>query len=76
MARREWDLTGKHGKTNSLSRGRGKGEGSFPWRREIEQQSEMGPGKAQGFRTFQVLQVALYHTLGNLPEPRSAHEFF
>jgi transposase len=32
--------------------------------------------RAYGFRTFEATQIALYHTLGALPEPRDAHEFF
>src|SRR6266851_2603729 len=28
-----------------------------------------------GFRTFKAMQMALYHTLGRLPEPESAHRF-
>jgi transposase len=32
--------------------------------------------KAYGYRTFEALEVALYHTLGALPEPESTHEFF
>jgi transposase len=32
--------------------------------------------RAYGFRSFEHLQVALYHTLGNLPEPKFTHEFF
>jgi transposase len=32
--------------------------------------------KAYGYRTFNALEVALYHTLGDLPEPKSTHEFF
>ena len=31
--------------------------------------------KAYGFRTFRAAQVALYHTLGALPEPESTHRF-
>ncbi len=31
--------------------------------------------KAYGFRTFRAVEVALYHTLGDLPEPNFAHEF-
>jgi len=31
--------------------------------------------KAFGFRTFQATEVALYHTLGDLPEPESTHKF-
>jgi transposase len=32
--------------------------------------------KAYGYRTFNALQVSLYHNLGRLPEPKSTHEFF
>ena len=32
--------------------------------------------KAYGFREFKTLEVALYHNLGNLPEPEFAHEYF
>ena len=31
--------------------------------------------KAYGFRTFDAAEIALYHTLGNLPVPKSAHRF-
>jgi transposase len=29
-----------------------------------------------GFRTFQAFEIALYHTLGALPEPQLTHRFF
>ena len=32
--------------------------------------------KAYGLRTFQATEVALYHTLGRLPEPEFTHRFF
>lgn len=32
--------------------------------------------KAFGFRTFEALEVALYHTMGELPEPETTHTFF
>ena len=32
--------------------------------------------RAYGFSSFQALEVALYHTLGGLPEPPSTHSFF
>lgn len=32
--------------------------------------------KAYGFKTFQTLELALYHNLGALPEPVAAHRFF
>jgi transposase len=31
--------------------------------------------KAFGFRTYRAIEIALYHTLGNLPEPKFTHEF-
>ncbi len=31
--------------------------------------------KAFGFRTFDAIEVALYHQLGALPEPEIAHRF-
>ncbi|HSW29236.1 MAG TPA: transposase, partial [Longimicrobiales bacterium] len=31
--------------------------------------------KAYGFRTFKAMEIALYHTLGQLPEPQSTHRF-
>ena len=32
--------------------------------------------RSYGFRTFRVLELALYHSLGKLPEPESPHKFF
>ncbi len=32
--------------------------------------------KSYGFRTFPVLELALYHSLAKLPEPELTHEFF
>jgi hypothetical protein len=31
--------------------------------------------RAYGFRTFNATEIALYHTLGRLPEPECAHRF-
>lgn len=31
--------------------------------------------KAYGFRTFRALEIALYHSLGHLPEPKLTHRF-
>ena len=31
--------------------------------------------RAYGYRSFDVLQVALFHTLGKLPEPPVTHRF-
>ena len=32
--------------------------------------------KSYGFRTFKCTEIALYHTLGKLPEPPLAHKFY
>ena len=32
--------------------------------------------KSYGFRTFRVTELALYHTLGKLPEPHFTHRFY
>ncbi len=32
--------------------------------------------KSYGFRAYPVLELALYHSLGRLPEPDSTHDFF
>jgi transposase len=32
--------------------------------------------KSYGFRTFPIPELALYHSLGKLPEPELTHEFF
>jgi transposase len=31
--------------------------------------------RSYGFRTFEAMEIALYHTLGRLPEPESTHKF-
>jgi transposase len=31
--------------------------------------------RSYGFRTFHTMEIALYHTLGRLPEPESTHRF-
>jgi transposase len=32
--------------------------------------------RSYGFRTFRITEIALYHSLGNLPEPKLTHEFY
>jgi transposase len=32
--------------------------------------------KSFGFRTFRGAEIALYHALGDLPEPRGTHRYF
>jgi transposase len=31
--------------------------------------------RSYGFRTYETMEIALYHTLGRLPEPESTHRF-
>jgi len=31
--------------------------------------------KAYGYRLFKTIRIALFHTLGHLPEPEHAHRF-
>ena len=31
--------------------------------------------KSYGFRTYRAMKIALYHTLGALPEPKFTHRF-
>jgi transposase len=42
----------------------------------LNNKAKLATRKAYGFRTYDALEVVLYHTLGNLPEPNCAHEFF
>lgn len=32
--------------------------------------------KAYGFKSFNTIEIALYHAIGNLPEPKTTHRFF
>ena len=32
--------------------------------------------KAFGYKKFHVVEISLYHTLGNLPVPEKAHKYF
>ena len=32
--------------------------------------------KAYGYRSLKLIEIALYHALGHLPQPKSAHEFW
>jgi len=32
--------------------------------------------KAYGYRTYEMLELSLYHVLGKLPEPQLNHRFF
>jgi len=39
----------------------------------LNNKAKLATKRAYGFRTFEGLQVAFYHTLGNLPQPSFAH---
>jgi hypothetical protein len=65
------------GRRNPLSWGRGQGEGPFLWHaEEADRRINTRSGKTYGSQAFKMLQVAFYHTLGNLPEQEPTHEFF
>ena len=53
------------------------GKAHLQWRgRGPEQQGQSHHEKILGFRTYRVLELALYHSLGKLPEPESTHGLF
>jgi transposase len=41
----------------------------------LNNKAKLATRKAYGFRTYEALEVVLYHTLGNLPEPKCTHVF-
>ena len=41
----------------------------------LNNKAKLTTRKAFGFRTFQAIEVALFHTLGDLPEPQMTHRF-
>jgi transposase len=42
----------------------------------LNNKAKLTTKKAYGYKSFRTLEVALYHTLGDLPEPKSTHSFF
>jgi len=56
----------------------------FKARKEISQaavegmnnKSKLTIRKAYGYRSFKIAEIALYHTLGKLPEPKFTHRFW
>src|SRR5450432_4588177 len=42
----------------------------------LNNQAKVTMRKSYGFRTYRVLELALYHSLGKLPEPESTRNFF
>ena len=41
----------------------------------LNNKAKLTTRKAYGFRTYEGIEIALYHTLGDLPEPEFTHEF-
>jgi transposase len=41
----------------------------------LNNKAKLTTRKAYGFRTYEAIEIALYHTLGKLPEPEFTHEF-
>jgi len=41
----------------------------------LNNKAKLTTRKAYGFSSFRTLEIALYHTLGNLPEPEMTHRF-
>jgi transposase len=41
----------------------------------LNNKAKLTTRKAYGFRTYKGIETALYHTLGELPEPKFTHEF-
>jgi transposase len=41
----------------------------------LNNKAKLTTRKAYGFRTYEAIEIALYHTLGDLPEPNFTHEF-
>ena len=42
----------------------------------LNSKAEVTMRKSYGFRTYRVLELALYHSLGKLPEPELTLDFF
>lgn len=42
----------------------------------LNNKAKVSMRKAYGFRTFRATELALYHVLGKLPEPKLAHSFY
>jgi transposase len=48
----------------------------FPAVEGLNNKAKVTMRKSCGFRTYRVLELALDHSLGKLPEPVSTHDFF
>jgi transposase len=42
----------------------------------LNNKAKLAIRKAYGFRTYEAIEIALYHQLGDLPEPEFTHEFW
>jgi transposase len=42
----------------------------------LNNKAKLSTKMAYGFRTFKAMEIALYHRLGDLPEPEFTHKFF
>ncbi|MBM3794097.1 MAG: transposase, partial [Acidobacteria bacterium] len=42
---------------------------------DLNNKAKVAMRRSYGFRTYRILELALHHTLGKLPEPPLAHEF-
>jgi len=41
----------------------------------LNRRIDLGIRKAYGYRSFHLLKISLFHTLGELPEPEFTHRF-
>jgi hypothetical protein len=41
----------------------------------LDNKAKVTMRKSYGFRTYRLLELPLYHSLGKLPEPDSTHDF-
>jgi transposase len=54
---------------------RAKGEIALGCVEGFNNKAKVTTKRSYGFRSYDVLKIALYHTLGDLPEPKSTHRF-
>jgi transposase len=52
---------------------RARGEISAAVVEGFDNKAKLTTRKAYGFRSFRCMEIALYHTLGQLPEPKATH---
>src|ERR1043166_1188476 len=69
------DLTLRAHQELSLNWFRAKGEISSGAVEGLNNKCRVVTRRSNGFRTYNAMEIALYHNLGRLPEPESAHRF-